>query len=564
MASSKPVHCGPCKQGKVNTKADIWCYNCDEGLCSICSSHHKRIKSSRDHKTIDIQAYTSYKPPTASIKTECDTHRLQFKLYCPCHLMPCCDECISISHSKCSGITSLASVVEKTKINKSIESVEKDINSITHFLEKLVKNKSGNLKRGEQQCETIKQSISEIRNEINKHLDNLEEKLCKEADTVWRQEKSKLTSLITEIEGKIKNVKEIHEHLSTVTEHTSKLQSFLGVHQIEQKVHQCQRYVEDIENSERVCDVDINIKQNGEVEKILKELQSIEAFGDVNVVKTKISMKRKTIMSREAQIELQDQSSIENMTMNIETRIQIKTKKQISDLICLVDGRVIVVEQYGKVNLLTSDGKLKKQLPIPGKAWSVTQINQDTIAITYPHETAIKIFHLENETVTKVIKLRQPCYGLSFSNNFLAVGLAYYEILIIDLEGITLKTIPVESESNLCYVVYCNDRVIYNDFDSNAVNCVDESGIPIWQYKQDLTRPWGLCIDTYSNIIVVDLESLRIIVLLQEGQVIKELAGQEDIGYPPYFICFNKNEKSSGFICDVYGNNLTRFNMSYG
>ncbi|VDI58193.1 Hypothetical predicted protein [Mytilus galloprovincialis] len=122
-------------------------------------------------------------------------------------------------------------------------------------------------------------------------------------------------------------------------------------------------------------------------------------------------------------------------------------KELISDMICLMDGRVIVVEEYGKVNLLTSDGKLQKQLPIPGEAWGVTQINQNTIAITYPNERAIKIFNMEKETVTKVITLDKACYGLSFSNGSLAVGLIKDEIRIIDLEGNTLKSIQVESKS---------------------------------------------------------------------------------------------------------------------
>ncbi|CAC5384117.1 unnamed protein product [Mytilus coruscus] len=195
MASSKPIPCGPCKEGNVNTKADIWCYNCDEGLCSICSGHHKRSKSSRDHKTIDIK---SYNPSIQAIKTECDKHGQQLNLYCPSHLMPCCDECISNTHSKCTGIKSLANVVEKTKVEKSKESVEKDINSMLHLLDKMVNNKSQNIKR-EQEYESIKEFFVKIRNEIDKHLTHLEKKICNEADTILNQEKSKATDLIAKL-----------------------------------------------------------------------------------------------------------------------------------------------------------------------------------------------------------------------------------------------------------------------------------------------------------------------------------------------------------------------------
>ncbi|XP_063420867.1 uncharacterized protein LOC134706088 [Mytilus trossulus] len=505
MASSKSVTCGPCKQDKVNTQADIWCNNCDEGLCSTCSSHHKRTESSRDHSTIDIQTYTM-------IKTECDAHSQKFNLYCPNHLMPCCNEC----HSKCTGIKSLGSVVEKTKTEKWQESVEKGIISITNFLDEMVNNKSENIRRGEKQSESIKKSVSQIRNEINKYLDNLEEKLCKEVHTVWGQEKSKLTRLITEIEEKTIKLRKMQDDLKKVTERTSKLQSFLGVHQIEQKVHQCQRYVEEIEDSERASEVSIKIKQNGELGKILKELQVIKSFGEVMVVKTEISLKRQTCVSKEAQIELQEKSKIENMTMNIETRIPINVSKHISDIICLMDERVILVEQRGKAYLLTSDGKLEKQLPISGEAWSVSQINLDNIAVTCD-----------------------------------------------DLEGNTLKSIQVENKSPLFHIVYCKDRVIYSDYDGKTVYCVNESGEQIWQHKHDLSGPHGLCVDTYGNIIVADVGSGSVKVISKDGQDSKVLVRKDDLGYTPWHICFNKHKESYGFICDACGNSITRFSLSY-
>ncbi|CAC5418162.1 TRIM2_3 [Mytilus coruscus] len=272
-------------------------------------------------------------------------------------------------------------------------------------------------------------------------------------------------------------------------------------------------------------------------------------------------MNRETSLRREAQVESQEQSNINNMTMNIETKININMKKIIIDMICLMDGRVIVVERWGKVNLFSSDGKLQKQLPIPGAARSVTQINQNTIAITYPGEFAIKIINMENETVTKVLKLGKVCSGLSFSNNSLAVGLDYNEIRIIDLEGNTLNSIQVQSKSTLFILVYCNDRVIYSDYVDEAVYCYDGSGKQIWQYTQDLSSPYGLCTDTYGNIIVANYYSDSIIVISKDGQNSKVLISKEDGLVKPQCICFKYN-KSSGFICDENGTYLAKFNLS--
>ncbi|VDI60782.1 Hypothetical predicted protein [Mytilus galloprovincialis] len=562
MASSKPIPCGPCYNAKVNTQAELWCYDCEEGLCSTCSGHHKISKSSRDHKTINIK---SYKLSNKAIKTECDKHGQQLNLYCPSHLMPCCDECILTRHSKCSGITSLASVVEETKMEKSKESSDKDINSILDILNKIMVNKLENINRGEQQYDSIKGRIAEVRKKMNHHLDKLEKKLCKETETILSKEKLNASDLINEIEEKRGTLDGMKDYLHEVTTHSSTLQSFLGVHQIEQQVHQCQRYVDNLEDDERTKEFDINMEQNYEIEESLKKLESIESLGEVTVVKT-ISMNRETSVRREAQVQSREQSDINNMTMTIEKKIQISIGNWIRDMLCLIDGRVIIVKQFGTVNLLTSDGEIRKQLPIPGEAWSVTQINQNTFAITYPKEKVIKIFDMENETVAKVFKLDKQCYGLSFSNNSLAVGLTCWnnaEIRIIDLQGNTLKSIHVQSESTLLHMVYCYDRVIYSDYQGKAVYCVDGSGKQIWQYTQGLSEPEGLCIDTYGNTIVADGGSDRIIVISKDGQDSKVLINNHDELQLPQCICFSKHTESSGVISDYLGTYLANFNLSY-
>ncbi|CAC5425669.1 unnamed protein product [Mytilus coruscus] len=561
MASSKPVRCGPCKQDKVSTKADIWCYNCDEGLCSTCSGHHKRFKSTGDHKTIDIQTYKRYKHPVRSIKTECDAHGEQLNLYCPSHLMPCCDECISSHHSKCTGIKSLAKVVDETKIDNSKESVEDEIISILHFLNKMANKKSKNIKKGEHQYGSIKESISNIRREINQHLEQLEKKLCKEADTTWDREKSKLKGFISEIEEKKKKVKKIQDDLHAGTIRTSKLQSFLWVHIIEQKVHQYRQYVEDVESNDEASEVDIQIKRNDETEKILSELKSLKTFGDVKVVKSDRTKRRVTSWNRRAQVKSREQSNIHNMTMNIFTKTKMNIGKYISDMICLTNERVLVVEEKGKVNLLTSDGRLQKQLPISDKPFSVTQIDQDNIAITFPDRNDIKIFNMEAETVTKLITLDKSCMGLSFFNNSLAVGLDKDEIRIINLEGNKLKSIQVKNRSYLEYLVYCHDRVIYTDYEDKSVYCVDESGVQIWKYAQDLLGPHGLCTDTYDNVIVADWRSQRIIIISKDGQYSKVLLSEED-GLQNQKCLWHNPKESYGFICDSSGRYLVKFNFS--
>ncbi|XP_063447134.1 uncharacterized protein LOC134726654 [Mytilus trossulus] len=270
MASSKPIPCGPCIEGKVKTKADIWCYNYDEGLCSTCSGHHKRSKGKRDHKTNGIK---SYKPSVQIIETQCDKHGQQFNL-------------------------------------------------------------------GEQEYQSIKEFIVKLRNEIDKHLTHLEKKICGEADTILNQEKSKARDLIAEIGRKTEKLKENKRPVTYSHTTHFKTPIILGVHQIEQQVHQCQRYIDDLENDERATEFTIKMEKNNDVEKIIKKLGSL---GELTVVKTDMDLMRETGVRREAQVELLEQSSINNMTMNIEKKTKINTQQNI--VYC--NERVIYSDYHG-------------------------------------------------------------------------------------------------------------------------------------------------------------------------------------------------------------------------
>lgn len=114
------------------------------------------------------------------------------------------------------------------------------------------------------------------------------------------QEKSRAADLVTEIEGQQKKLKEMQKDLHLVLSSSTKLQSFLGLYQIEQQVHKSQRYVESLGNDDRGKQIEIKIRQNDVIENILSKLESLESLGEVMVVKKETALNRETSLSRNA------------------------------------------------------------------------------------------------------------------------------------------------------------------------------------------------------------------------------------------------------------------------
>ncbi|VDH89115.1 Hypothetical predicted protein [Mytilus galloprovincialis] len=145
MITESKIYCGPCESQHSTNVAERWCPNCDEGLCSKCMEYHKVSKSSRMHKTITIENFTTLPDFVRNIDHVCSNHENALDLYCSVHEKVCCMDCISAEHSECPGITSLTKVVQGVKESAFYHSVVKNIEDLTEFATKLQTNRKNNV-----------------------------------------------------------------------------------------------------------------------------------------------------------------------------------------------------------------------------------------------------------------------------------------------------------------------------------------------------------------------------------------------------------------------------------
>ena len=83
MATASTQLCAICEERHISKPAFEWCLNCQEGLCSDCSEHHKLSKASREHISYQISEYQKL----TSIKHFCSEYNEKFLLYCVHHIL---------------------------------------------------------------------------------------------------------------------------------------------------------------------------------------------------------------------------------------------------------------------------------------------------------------------------------------------------------------------------------------------------------------------------------------------------------------------------------------------
>jgi hypothetical protein len=52
--SISPSFCGICDIRHISKPSEVWCPQCEEGLCTECIEHHSLAKPCRNHTTIPI------------------------------------------------------------------------------------------------------------------------------------------------------------------------------------------------------------------------------------------------------------------------------------------------------------------------------------------------------------------------------------------------------------------------------------------------------------------------------------------------------------------------------
>ena len=115
--SKSPSLCGICDIRHISKPSEVWCPNCEKGICTECIEHHSLPKPSRNHTTIPIKEYQKLPSYVLEIRENCDEHQTKFRLYYKEHERPCCRICIVEKHSDCKNVDFMETIIQNVDIN---------------------------------------------------------------------------------------------------------------------------------------------------------------------------------------------------------------------------------------------------------------------------------------------------------------------------------------------------------------------------------------------------------------------------------------------------------------
>ncbi|CAG2193831.1 unnamed protein product [Mytilus edulis] len=278
MEGESPA-CGICDSRHISKPSKAWCFECNEGLCEECKEHHTLNKASKSHGIIPVNEFQKLPVSVLQIEDFCKSHGKRYQAYCHKHKCSCCSKCLIGGHKNCKDFTDINDVVCRIKSSNMMLEIENSMREVTDNLQRIQKNRAGNLLSLKLHRQTIETEIQIARHTVNNHFDRLERTLLEELHIIENDERKKINKILASVELKEKEIDELQKSLAVTKQHASDLQTYLISKQIEHELMESESLIQSIQNNNDLSDVIISFQTND----MMKSLENISKFWKIVV-----------------------------------------------------------------------------------------------------------------------------------------------------------------------------------------------------------------------------------------------------------------------------------------
>ena len=554
-----------CDVRHISKLSEVWCPECDQGLCIHCSEYHSLSKSSRNHSIIPISEYQN---PSfvLEIREFCNKHKERLQLYCKEHGCPCCRICIVEDHNECKDLTVLENIVKNVKTSYKFDETEQLIGEMMENIHKIRQNREKNSVTVTEQKRINEQEIRKLRGKINNHLDKLQENLLNElteAETIVTRQTSEL---MVSLDEKQKELSEYKTNMVNIKQYASELQTFLALKQIGSDVEALDTCLHALMNSDSLKQTKISCN----IHTSLKNLTtSIQSFGEV-VVESKpceLTLVRKK--DKQAQIMVADllPMSVDNIHLNLKQNVNTKGDN-IRGCSLLPDGRM-VFSCYGKhiVTFLNSEGVELFQIgrdktgSYTSDTVNIKEDNSVAVSSGGGKKTCISIIDIDSKKVITTISMDTYIFGMAIRGRTIYYSAWSKGLKMLNLGDTSVSDIINRNMSDVNYIATFRNKLYYTNRITHTVTCCDLQGTTQWEFKDErvLRCPLGISVGNDGNVYVAGRDSSNVVVISPDGHCHRQLFSSKDGLVEPQVLDYERstnrllvvNGRSVAFLFDV-------------
>ncbi|XP_071172327.1 tripartite motif-containing protein 2-like [Mytilus edulis] len=550
---SSNILCGPCRHVNTQKNAQKWCTNCEEGFCSDCEQVHRSMKVTRDHTLISTDDYRKIENIPVNLK--CDTHGKKFDLYCKNHDVAICVVCFPSLHKHCSDVISLDEASKNAKRSTALDDLEDSIKVALENLKGFINNRNQAIKNLKIEEQSVRKSISEMRANVNNHLDELENKMLDDLSQRYENCKSKYGEVQKYLNNTEIEINLLQEQTSQMKLVGSNLQVFLGTRQMNNLIHNKVQNVRSITSTLQDYKIGVEIHQG-----ITSLLENVDNFGKVKVEENIINLPFKDAKVDQAQIVHKPiGQSFDQTRLQLRQKFQIKDKnnnENVRGCGILPNSHLLIANFNGNKAIMeySDDGRHIRDIPVSHKPFDLAIIDSDRMAVSYYGNNYIEILNINNKKVHAKVTFEWGCWGISCQNGNIYIIVDNEGIVEMDMSGKRLRAIGGKyAGRGIIYIATTNDRIYCTDYYKNKIYCCSMMGEDIWTFSNhSLLAPRGISVDGDQNVFVVGESSNNLMMIQHDRKVSKMLLTKSDGLNKPGPVQYNRDKKLL-FVCNGNG-----------
>ena len=405
-------------------------------------------------------------------------------------------------------------------------------------------DRHADLQRLESMKEKCTDDINTFRQEFNKFLDELENKMLKELEKDVLLETKELNRHITSYVT-IKQSLETDAKLLDDAKRTSeKGDMFAAALKVSHRLKDYEKLLQAICQDSK--STSIEFKRN---EQLLDVQKKVKELGNLTVEYIKSHKpKNSDILFTDLKIENSNQIDIRTPTDGSCPRITgcaVMPNGEI--LLCDCDNR--------NIKLLSDSFIIKESLTLKSRPWDVSVINSNSAVITLPDLKQLQYIQVAPELKTgRVIQLNKKCWGVDVVNDEIYTTChncpGQGEVRILDMDGKFKRKVGVKQDGSFLFtdpyyltVSKTSGKIYVSDYNTATVTCMLQDGSIVFQYTDpDLVRPEDVSVDTEDNIMVCCRDSDNVHVICADGTKSYILLTSKDGIQSPYSIAFRHTD----------------------
>ena len=430
-------------------------------------------------------------------KINCEIHTdVQIDHFCSQHDVVCCRACLSESHRSCESVLPLDSASKDVKNSSLLSDTLEEQDYMTETLQKIEVNRDENKKLLKQKKSLIIKQISAAKSKVLKYLDDIEERLITEVESVQEKHEEKINKEKHDICLLTSILKDNKQELEFVKEHGSNNQLFLTLRKQITIIQKTDKKIHDM--SSAINEIDMEFKEIKNV--------NIETIGSLSQITRPCPIKYKSMKAQHQQVEVDRSQTLTEFIKEDEINLTRSVQYNLSDMAVTSDNKLLLCNSSDKKVYIYKDYKTyEDEISLTSEPWGITVVPcTDKAVVTLPVEESIQFINTTNNTKDNKINIGEVCVGVTAVKDKIYIG-GVNKVIILNIDGSLVRKIATHGYNyNLLYNER-NDQLLLRQ--DRGLCCINLDGHVIYRYN--ISGEEGLAVDQQGHVYISGADDIH-------------------------------------------------------